>query len=986
MMKQYIILAIIIFSAGLVSADNHVPYVCLTEEFGCDYELDEDACDGDFIEQPSDDDLLACETGCCVTNGVQDDNVPQYLCEGTWSEGACAEETPICQEGEGDCICNGADLSEPGNEGLVCCSGEAKISCEEEPVEPVEPVDPWIPSDTCGDGVLQDEEVCDYTVDDLSRCPDVADQRCTIACDCAISEEIYNDPEYCSPLNPCDTTPACTGENAPDIFIVEPIGHITGETTAIVSWQSFGGCEDVLQRASLTWQEVDGGDRGSGASVTGYQLNITGLKEETTYNITLNAQFSVGSTTTTVSSPSVLFYTGDKNCLSDRRTYCRGDNLITCDSQNKEVQSTDCQASGQVCAPTILPDQQGYSAQCQPAVDCEACNAGYQALGETAADREINITVSGETQQVACNELSGYDVGGSIAAYCYLDYDQGALKKFKSCNEVIDCTDYQNRNSCEANSCLIGAAAACAWNEQAHVCQSTDPEQVSCDVEGLSPEQCQSISDSCDLIDGTCVDVEEDLTCEIFKSEETCTGGTDFEINPDTHEPTQIAQNEYGLTKCRWAPGAVTNRCVKDSDVDNQPDPGDQRDFTNPETTILTNLSQALPPQPQLTYSVTPQPGGVFTYAYLTHDSCDNVPRVAKAVDEIVDDRLFTFNLYEAVENGTYCLTYYSQDYSRNLEHVKQANITIEVVNPEIIWEDIDVVQITEEVGRVGFKFNLSQVATCDFDLTDQDTYSGTSDKFHFSHDLIQGQYLLDIDCQSERGFLQETRNVFVDFDLTITNPQPPLDTYTPEKILEYQNISIDVNDTGAQCEYRELGTEQWMNFTSVHNITDSEYQQHSTPIPSTEQGFYVYEVGCLLSQERNNQYLRGSRADRIVYAIDDSPPTLTITDSEGEELFGDVVVPEGGMSITITCKDEVIPGLRDEYLNDWSAGNVEIFQNDVAINTGGDEVLTRTLNPEQTILYTCKDAMGYEAEPVLINSAYEDISGPERPEFEVRG
>lgn len=964
-------------------------FICFTNT-GClsDAEVStQQACEsigGEYVSNPSAANRASCEDALCEIDGVCSET-PKYLCEQAGGEidgDACQDDLPECTPTRTtNCMCENVEVPS----GQYCCEGTISSEACQAPSTPTQtppgllPLPPGI----CGDGVLQEREPCDYQLwvdeSDYGACQSVNGQYCTQACTCGIQPNQYSS-DTCNPINEeCRVDITCSADAEPEI-ILHDIRSVVGATTAEITWQ-IGTCEEEIQSQLIRYYRNDNPTGYVTVDVEERVFSWQGLPQEADLEI----QVQVRINDELFSSEKKPFYTGDRNCLSERREFCSSRTVLAqCDAKNVET-TTSC-ASNEVCAPTTKPSPTGTidSAACQPRIDCEACNAGYNSFGEATDNRRIDAIINDVETSVFCRDLQAYSVGEQVVSYCYLDFDQGALMSYMSCSDVQECTDYKNPTSCEANTCLLPGARACAWNNQAGVCTSTDPARVTCNVQGVDENSCGSINDACQYVDGECINTERDAMCDVFTTQNTCTGGSDFQIDLETHEVLSESINELGLTKCRWLQSGI---CRKDSNMDARADPH-PRDFTNPVTTI--NVNNPYPPMPTIAYSVYDE-NPVTTYAYMNASSCENVPLVAKQKTAIVFEQEGLIKLLDANETGTYCVTYYSEDDARNLEQVRQVEIIVETQNPNITGEQLSI-QPFEGYGfaNVLYEVNLSIEATCSFDLVGSEAPKQEnlhSDKFQIAYNgLPQAQYRLDVSCVAPRGRLDWSRQVAVNFDTRIINPQP---SFNAHKAIDVEHISIDVNDTNALCQYRPVTGGEWSNFTQKQNLTESTYTRYLAELPSNESRFYAYDVSCFMSE---GFFVQNNKAHRIVYAIDDQPPIITITRTSEQEptpLEGVVEVPDAGAQITVTCKDQVIPGLADEYVaNHASQGEIiRLADGEVRvtrINEPGQTSVEVTLRPDDAFQITCVDALGNAAEPINLFAGREQIAGPERPTFRV--
>lgn len=983
--------------AGLAAAD--LVAVCSTPD-GCYDSSDPEgyssqaACEEDQGTwfPPGTDSQSYCAEGCCQVDSDYYEDVTNHSCTefqgGEWTAGECPVDTGAtqCQEGETDCVCDGVEITT----GTVCCGGEA-IEADTCPEDTGGGQEETV---VCGDGVLDDAETCDYSVDrnNPSKCDDIEGQYCTNACNCAYDDSDYEGFEdYCTP-----TDTDCTAEAECQPAAPGPtVSAVTGVKAADVDWTlNAGTCSGVLKGFEVSWQP------GGGVSVASHvdeadvrSIRVEPLQAGVDYQFSVTAIYEVGGTETRetgVATPD-SFSIGDESCFTGKTAYCTGEKTgAICGPDNKE-DPLEC-TGDDVCVPYTDPSGQA-SVDCRPAVDCSECNRAYEIYGEESEDVEVEVRINQEDQNRTCGALAHLDEesnsGTRNFAYCYLDNTRqgGALKEYRSCAGVSSCVGYNSPDVCGDNPCKI--QNGCSWDESTSICTGPEPdypEHVDCDVPGIDEETCNELG-ACTYHDDECINIHEERSCELLQGIDACLGsGADFSLS-DTFDVESRSNNSLGLTKCQFS---ESRGCFKNSD-DNI-DTTEGNDFTSPQTTITTDTTRKLAPKPEVSYVVSDDNPSVYTYLEVQDGSCADNERVAadkQAGQDLVDSERNVFILEDASEAGaSYCLNYYSQDGDWNLEPVQQTEITI-LDNPLAFTEGpaLDIQPDLEaKTATATLAFSLTHQATCEltrksYNEQDPDAFTGTASAFaKIYKDLEEGVVPFEIDCTSPYGDQNWTHSQALDFDTRISHPKPAYRTTAYRGVTE---IGIHAIPRAQTCEYRD--GDEWKDLeraSTTTTIDGREYYLHSTEV-THETGFYRYETRCTFD---DGTVLEGSSVDSIAFAVDKQPPSTTLR-RDGAAVQGAIEAPDTGASITITCQDPEIVGDGINRAH-YHAGPAAIYNGNNELGTeekpGGSIAKTHTVRPGDVLRIACEDRLGNREQARTYQVVSDDISGPERPEFEV--
>lgn len=917
-----------------------------------------DTGDGSVVE--------ACEIGCCVINGLGYQNTKEACTasEGTFNSGACEEDVPVvCGEGQTNCVCG----VEPITDGQYCCGGQVSdVECSSGGGDPTDQQS----EELCGNGNWDYAlgEICESTLsgEEYGNCPTGdAPQTCTQNCRCGWYVEDDIDPDICTGIGDCETETCIT-----DDFALEVTANTAaGEPAIDVSWgTSSTTCEDEPTETTVSWVDQAGGASGTATPTSG-TARIEDLEWNHYYTVTVAVTIDGVSRQDTVRD----IWVKPERCALGKESWCTsGTEWASCEDKDGKAAYTEGDCGGQYCFDTLT----GHV--CQDFEGCETCNGAYDEFGEALSGPGVAFdrTVEFNGKDYACDEgmIDTPELEGLML--CYLDAQDSASYIYTSCAETSTCADYRTENACINDEQRCNVLGSCAWDADINYCYTEEDELEPCGAD--NQETCEAIPGGMCLwdINTDSCERKDELGCGLYTSQDTCTGGTDWSMNQATHAPQAESQNDLGITKCKWT---ATRGCFRDANDDDSPENKFDPDFTNPVTTLVRDLSVEQPASITIPYYLSE---AVEKTRYELKDgACADVTerptnRPNEETREIVLENL--------EQGATYCIHYYSMDPSKNMEEVKQEEFTIsteqeyslEITSVEhtiTLWPD-------QETADLDIIFTLSTQARCDATLGDLEwpKIDGLyDDQFGmFANDLSGGTYQLDISCATPYAEDSYEEAITIDLDARITEPVPSQRTYAPGSLF---GMGVHAQEASG-CEYYD-GSWQDLPDTSTTTIEGESYTRYTTPTTPQSTGYYSYAVRCDFAAGT----LLGDEEDRISFAIDATPPRTTITyEEEGETVTitenpANLAVGEGGLDLSVTCEDVGIPGGGEQ----WESDEVTLY-----LEADGEtqEVTTESIRvqEDETIQIHCEDEYGNVETPWRIQGSEEDITGPERPAFEV--
>lgn len=866
------------------------------------------------------------EVGCCVTSTQQQ---PSYepscaLAGGEFHPGVSCDEVEspedpdTCDEGETNCFCQ--EAGQEVSDGHICCQ----------------------------DG-LQDGTSCEYR------------------------QPVYEQPEgTCGIDTSCQEPPTCSGETLPSLTI--NANHVQGIKAIDVDWSvSATICDEQITTFQLAWHSSTDA-QSTTANWQAGEARLSPVRASTSYTITATAYFA--NTPQTVTATTEIT-TGDSVCFAQDQAHCADETTaINCDANNQKNEET-CEGR-EVCLYTEYEGHLGITtrATCGAPPPCDECSQAFNNYAEATSKELTAIFPSGTEMETTCQEIGSspqQDLETSeVVGFCSLDYDTGALRTMRACSQISSCSQYKSPDACENNACLLGGA--CQWYADANACISEDEERIDCNVEGITQDECDNMpGDACgfDPSTNTCV-ARDELTCEIYTTQEACLGaGSNFDVDPVTNEPTATSQNTYGLTKCQWREGDV---CRKNSDAGPFAE-ADDPDFNNPTTTLLhLNEERLYQPGAQIPYAASDQESGIrYTRAHITTGSCENTA-AQKPTSAGAAENIGRITIPENLDNGAYCIQYYSKDDSNNLEELKRE--TISVAENSLEFTSFEVIQqlLDEQTAQIVLEYTLNRPADCTITRNHADTQQFYNhENYWVSYELEQGQHDFQITCSNSYGLAERNQQVNVNIQGRVINPSPAY-RQTGYRLADTNQISIHAHEV-TSCSY-QTSTGQWntMQARSTQQLTNpttgeqQSYTQYTATPGHEESKYYQYPIRC--STEGI------TFQEQIEFAVDEEPPRISVYAGDTEIQGAAVPVLDGEREITVRCEDPEITGSLEKP-GDYSSG-VDTFTAEEGINLG--EEATIKLQEHETKTLTCTDNNGNQATRTITGQL--ESQGPDRPDF----
>jgi hypothetical protein len=523
----------------------------------------------------------------------------------------------------------------------------------------------------------------------------------------------------------------------------------------------------------------------------------------------------------------------------------------------------------------------------------------------------------------------------------------------ESCADIESCADYQSQRTCSNTPCDNAQAQNCDWKSLNDglgkgFCAPNSSEDVTpslceqCGFAGCDRELCEdTIGNISGESQSFCYHNEAGLNpdgtvptentydnyncmakpasgCATYDTKTACLGEpgnrSQIDLNDDYDRVNQ-SNDYFGFGAC----DSTAQICYKDGNDDNQPDCGvGNRDDTcvkdqsPPNTTVQGIQDGANISTRQLSaLSLTAKdnqdnPNNVETFiAYNnTEYKASSITQLKNAIKASPSSKI------------THNFTYWGKDSAENLEP-KQTH-TIDVY-PELdellalnatttIYTDsaTTLANITATVGelpsmdprRLYCTFTLKDGSTNVFSTTGNGSARATANIPYVS----SGRYTVKADCNTGRGgqYVNQTR-VRVDTDLSITNTQPSREVVRAGEVTLTAETAQD-----RRCQYQAHPNDDWTNFT------DTGGQSHETTVTrDADDGVVTHQVRCT----NNTEWIRGDNQDTIIYAVDETPPSLSATARvNGETIPRQVETEAESAKVTITCNDPVTKYQNTNY------------------------------------------------------------------------
>ncbi|MGV8141167.1 MAG: carboxypeptidase-like regulatory domain-containing protein, partial [Candidatus Woesearchaeota archaeon] len=484
---------------------------------------------------------------------------------------------------------------------------------------------------TCGDGVVQTEngEECDY---DYSSNPLTGDlSACSDEWDGMSNEDLLEMAYAVCNLNYCTcierTEPPPVGECTP--------GYVAPDTSvnAIYSTNDFNitwGLNAETCNSSVDHFELSYCVNNSGQCITTVlndsisEYDSYYVHEGTSVPVIANKSYcyfltvvyngSVPLDQQILTSGPVCIISGDERCMEPHDDYwCEGDSIVTCDSNNYIVESTeqeDCTGENQMC---IMDG--GDTASCithNPAL-CDICNGVFGISSYNGYDIQVGPE-STTPYRLSCPSIvnpapTPSNTGRDPSVYyfgCYLDKSKTSLDFVYSCENVDICYDYKSEGACERDYCgkfTEMGESICTWKPYVNgaasnrfdkgVCVPIDTSEQECDLcedPDYNPISNTCSANTCGLFGecyfdatqygGNCMN-EDEVRCSTYRDQTSCINGRNVITNvawlSGNNDETIFSNRKVsgnnirtpsldlvGLGVCKW--NSTSSTCYRDAD------------------------------------------------------------------------------------------------------------------------------------------------------------------------------------------------------------------------------------------------------------------------------------------------------------------------------------------------------------------------------------------------------------------------------------
>ncbi len=462
---------------------------------------------------------------------------------------------------------------------------------------------------------------------------------------------------------------------------------------------------------------------------------------------------------------------------------------------------------------------------------------------------------------------------GEIQNACYYDYSPTVVDACYSCGDIQSCFEYRSQDACDDDSCYISKQPGCYYQEfnnelgkglciqqnytGTEYCHLCDDPFIPCDQ-----PLCTELG-LCYFDEGRCSGCEQDMTCSDFTTENACTGGQDWEIDPTCPAKATPSNNPCGIIYCAW----TGTECIWDPDGNGQYD--GNYDIWIPETNIMNWPTTVVN---EMGFIVNLNVSIVSNTYYCIDSADDCCP--TRQIDNIPNPKEKSVDLSQGASGtGTYYFRYYSQStYSDAVELIKSRSFLLDNEAPQITitYEVVDA--DTEHLSDVIFTIDVSELATC------TDTFTPTSGpgtppvesaglnvQFVTAYTSINdgSGYIYTVDCTDRTG---QTANAWVrvdvDRDQFITDDEP-LGVTTAESPVVLRLKTLDEAD----CEVARVDGlgELIGSYTDMIRTVEGDGRYlHRLQVDSTASDTFFYRVLCSRDGNYYDQTLLSFTADHL--------------------------------------------------------------------------------------------------------------------------
>nr|MCK4929669.1 carboxypeptidase regulatory-like domain-containing protein [Nanoarchaeota archaeon] len=627
----------------------------------------------------------------------------------------CIDDDGVCPVScdastDSDCVCS------------MIPNGICPMGCNKD-----NDVDCNIYSAVCGDNITTyPYETCEETpaLGQLSYCnaEDCVNCNCVGLSGCGNYElepgEECEIGTTCTDGSPCENcecgTPQCTGTFMnPDVIASFDVAN----KEILVNWSLLDSCiPSVFRYIVFRCHKGPGNDcslktRGFRfQSITSSsQYSDTIIDQNSEYCYYVRAYYFGGGR---AESGIMCVETGSYFCMEPHPDEFCWDNVRSKCAENYNIESIeDCSLANDFC---MGPDQHGNTI-CTTQGVCDLCNGLYGMFSNL--DLTVKVDEGGYLRDRYCH----FQPGRFVVEGCYLDRTKTLFSAFDYCAYITSCYDYKSYDACTDSGDPCGKNQGCVWADKTNtpefngvggVCRPADSELQQCELcdeneyNWLSPDctlpVCKLFGEECyyqgKLRDKPSCTKQSTLSCLDCNTQQECIGGTPVYVDASydsegnrtggTHQLTP-SSDRFDLGKCYWHAG--NGWCLRNAD--NYPednigtygfdcDTGDhycESDFSNPETTILPSGFAVYPADVKISFSVSDNKyfgEEIKTYFCIAPLSSSCYP-TELAVNGVYEKTIST--------TGDYTVYYYSEDYAKNLEVVKNISIKVDAEPPVII-------------------------------------------------------------------------------------------------------------------------------------------------------------------------------------------------------------------------------------------------------------------------------------------------------------
>lgn len=394
-------------------------------------------------------------------------------------------------------------------------------------------------------------------------------------------------------------------------------------------------------------------------------------------------------------------------------------------------------------------------------------------------------------------------------------------------------------------------------------------------------------------------------SCNDFKNMNSCVNSTGrFQAFVSSQGNLISSDDACGIGKCVW--DNVKNLCFKDGNLDNIPDctsstgvlnPQCVKDYTSPETSpLFSNVILNRDPNSlsnNLNFSLS-ESIKEFNFCMYKSGSpqCNtfqNIPGVSGSSSN--NKIILNFNplsyFYNLVnDSGVYILRFYSEDYSSNLEQIKEVPLVFDSESPQISFgskvecnncdAQVDCSKGESYHSNVEFNILSDEPVSCSDYLippgfskfttpfTKKFQISSNGNEIHefgTQNHLLDGTYRYFIECFDRAG------NSVVKEDLINVDSSKLISSVSPRGSLSNPNIFYNVKTSSTSSCDLSIDGNQAIKLSSS-NLVD-----HTKNLTYAQDKYHYYVVWC-----KENNPISNSRCDISLqeFIVDTSAPLTT--------------------------------------------------------------------------------------------------------------